>query len=304
MCAVEILRPESCEINVCIDQSLRFHTAVMTLPHSKFVACVHFYNYQKRPYLVVSQDWFENIERVFCSQYALVDVVGMRRLLEVQGRVEAQQVAALREAIDAVAARNPDYAFLAFADSVIVKANWSANNSDYRRSYRPERFLTVVKETINVFKRILNLPAYAVVTQGSNQWVEDSVLKLSPSKNHVFFGSLGTPFAELFDIDQSVRAAIRARRHAPSELYLSRPFFMTLNFKNFELRDALLKQCYPFASKMTVAEFSNYHSFQYEELVTQLEEPQPWINSAQVPHHFRWLALTREALARLRRVCR
>jgi hypothetical protein len=216
--ALEARGTLSCDVNVCITMSTRFHGAIQKLPSAKIVACVRFVDYEKRPYLVVSQDWFEDIERTMFSLYALVDVIGMKALLDRQGRVEREQALALRDGIDALAARNPDHAFLSFADNVLIKTNWSAQQERYDTTYRPEEFLRLVSKVREVFRSALQLDAYGVVTQGSNQLVDDALLRVSGEHNHVFLGSLGTPFADLFDIDAAVRAAIRAKTHPACEL--------------------------------------------------------------------------------------
>jgi hypothetical protein len=272
MCAVETLKSTSCEINVCINQNWRYHAAVRTLPRSKFITCVHFWNYQKRAYLVVAQDWFDDIAGGQLSLYALVDSIGMRALLERQGRLEKKQVQALRAGIDALADQHTDHAFLAFADNVIVKTNWSAAYSRYDESYRPEHFLAIVDLVRKLFGSALGLSAYAIVTQGFNHSVDEPLLGLSARGNHVFFGGLATPFVELFEIDAAARAALRDDLHSPGDLYLSQTAFLTLNFKHYQRRDDLMEIGEPFESKVTVPDFCRYHVFTYDELLPELEQ--------------------------------
>jgi hypothetical protein len=80
----------------------------------------------------------------------------------------------------------------------------------------------------SVIKDALGLDSYAVVTQGANAADEGSLLHVSDSQNHIFLGSLATPFAELFEIDGAVRSSMHARRHGPRELYLSASVFWSL----------------------------------------------------------------------------
>ena len=200
-CAVEAHGADSCDLNICISMNTRFHQAVLKLPRSRFVTCVHFWNYAKRPYLVIDQDWFNQIPLTHFSLYALVDAIGMRRLLETQGRVERDQATALRDGIDRLARRHSDHAFMTFADNVHVKTNWTMmGDAQYEGTYRPERFMELLQEIRQVFRAALRLDSYAVVTQGANLVATDGLVSVSPERNHVFFGSLGTPFAQLFDM--------------------------------------------------------------------------------------------------------
>jgi len=67
-----------------------YHGAVKKLPRSKFVLCIDFWNHAKSPYLVVgtSPGSMRSGRETF-SLYALVDAVGMRSLLDRQGRITA-----------------------------------------------------------------------------------------------------------------------------------------------------------------------------------------------------------------------
>jgi hypothetical protein len=150
-CSVEAVDTDSYDLGILISMSTRFHRATVKLPRSHFVTCVHIWNYNKRPYLVVTQDWLEEILRTKFSLYGLVDAVGMRELLRVQGHVTRSQIIAMCEGIDALAKAHPDHAFLTFADTVVVKTNWSmTGDSYYEGTYSPERFLGVLQDSRRV----------------------------------------------------------------------------------------------------------------------------------------------------------
>lgn len=273
VCAVESVKESCCEINICINQNSRYHPAVRTLPRSQFVTGIRFRQYGKRDYLVVAQEWFDDIEAGRLSLYALVDAVDMRMLLERQGRITKEQLGTFRAGIDTLATAHPDHAFLAFADSVILKTNWSASYDDYDKSYRPEHFLAIANSVAHVFKTAFGLNAYVIATQGFNHLVEDPLMQVSENQNHVFFGSLATPFAELFDIDAAVRRAIRHQSHEPADLYVSHALFLTLNFKDSARRDQRMHGGEPFDSKTTAKDFSMYHVFNYADFVIELDNP-------------------------------
>lgn len=273
VCALDASRPESCDVNICIDQQTRYHGATKTLSRNQFVLCVHFPNFGKRPYLVVSREWFDAIEREAFSLYALIDAVGMKGLLSAQGIVDASQLARLRDGIDTIARQHPDHAFLTFADNVLVKTNWTASRSDYTTTYEPERFVGLVGEVAAVFAVALGLKAYAVVTQGANQVDDPTLLHVSNEKNHILFASLATPFAELFEIDRSARSAVHDGRHPPKELYLSKSLFLTLRFRQTSSRDRLRSELAPFVSRVTAEDRRSYLPVDRGELTELLRTP-------------------------------
>lgn len=257
-CAIETRRDDSCDLNVCITMATRYHGVVKKLPRSKFVLCVFFSNNEKRPYLVVDQAWFDEVATEKFSLYALIDAIGMRALLDRQGRVTAEQVAHLRDGIDELARDHPDHAFLSFADNLLVKSNWVANGQGYETTYRPEAFIELTGRVCAVIKDALGLESYVVATQGANAADDGSLLHVSNSQNHVFFGSLATPFAELFDIDRAVRSSIRDGRHSPRELYLSASFFWSLR-RSLDGEEAHPTEKFvPFKSELTAPDLCSY----------------------------------------------
>jgi hypothetical protein len=272
-CAIEARRPESCDVNVCIDMHSRFHGTVHVLPRSQFIMGVHFYDCERRPYLVVTKEWVEHIEATKFSLYALVDAIGMKALLNKQGHIEPAQIESLRTGVDAIAEQHVDHAFFSFADTVLVKTLWSATAEEYGRTYRPEEFLGVVAQVRRVFGAALGLQAYGIVTQGSNQLVEENLLHISERRNHIFLGSLGTPFAQLFQIDEAVRSALRRNAHQGASLYLTESLFLTLRFRHHQERDRFLADKYPFGFRQTPESQRSYIPADADDLVLHLEAP-------------------------------
>jgi hypothetical protein len=227
-CAIEARQEDCCDLNVCITTSTRYHGVVKILPRSKVVLCVYFWNHEDRPYLVVDQAWFDEIATERFCLYALVDAIGMRDLLRRQGRVTAHQLTQLRKGVDGLARGHKNHAFLSFADNILIKSNWVATDAGYETTYRPEAFIDLTGDVCHVIEEALGLQAYAVVTQGASAAEDDSLLHVSDTRNHIFFGSLAAPFAELVEIDRALREALHERKHAPRELYLSAQVFWSL----------------------------------------------------------------------------
>ena len=273
-CALKGIGADSCEVNICVTKMSRYHGAVKTLPRSKFIVGVYSWDYAKRRYLVVDQQWFDQIEQEPFSLYALVDVIGMKKLLDKHGRVDERQLTAIREGIDALAARNPDHAFLTFADNVLVKTLWRAAEPEYDATYKPEQFLGITEEIDAIFAGALGLHTYVVATQGANYSEETSLLQISPGRNHVFFGSLATPFVEIFEIDKAIRAALQRGTHGPKELYLSESLFLTLQYTHYQDKDELKERLFPFTSKINLEGGGNYLAIDRDELRSRLRYPE------------------------------
>jgi hypothetical protein len=137
----------------------------------------------------------------------------------------------------------------------------------YAETYRPEDFLGVVKRVFDVLQAALGLKSYAVITQGYNYHVEPSLMHVADTGNHVFVGSLGSPFAELSDIDRSVRNALKEGAHGAKELYLAHSFLVTLNIDSYDERERIIASSIPYESKITVPDFRSYTATDFDEIV-------------------------------------
>jgi hypothetical protein len=266
---VDQLARQSCDVNLCLDLGQRYHGIVRRLPKSNFVACFDYWHFEKRPYLIVDQSWLDANATALYSTYALVDAIGMKAVLRAEGALEKARVDKFRRALDKLAAKHPDHAFFSFADSVLIKTNWSVA-SKYAETFRPEAFLRLLRKVQNAFRNGLGLDAYAVVTQGANYYPDDALLKVSASQNHISLPSLGTPFAQLFEVDEAVRAAIRKRRHAPRSLYLTRWFFLALRLRGVA-RDRWQNSLVPFTGRALSVDQNSYLPVDFDEVLEALE---------------------------------
>ncbi len=98
-------------------------------------------------------------------------------------------------------------------------------------NYEPEIFINLSDEINKIYEQILGLSTYAVIAQGSNEYYEDALLHISKSKNHISLNSLGIPFAQLMEIENTARKAIKCEIHQPAELYMDQKYFYSLQFK-------------------------------------------------------------------------
>jgi hypothetical protein len=139
----------------------------------------------------------------------------------------------LRDRLDSLAKKYKNILFISFADSLILKSNWSAGYfpKSIKYSYKPEIFLRIIKEIATIYSKVLGLEIYAVLTQGSNEYYDEPLLHISNSKNHICMNSLGVPFAELLAIAKSSELAIKNYIHPPSQIYMDEQYYYSLNFK-------------------------------------------------------------------------
>jgi hypothetical protein len=110
-----------------------------------------------------------------------------------------------------LAVNNPGVCFVTFADSLLLKSNWSVGtfDSDVEYTYEPEALVNLFPQMSKIYDEVLGLKIYAVITQGVNEYYDESLIYVSPSANHVCLNSIGLPFAQLLAIDDAVRIALR-----------------------------------------------------------------------------------------------
>jgi hypothetical protein len=215
------------------DISDRFHELSIVLPRDQIVACVGSYQWDEKPSIFVKSEWLKNIHVRFNSVFALVDAIGVRDAIN-EGILQPAGLNKLRSEIDGLAEHFPQVSFVSFADTVVLKSNWTAGHfpSGIKCTYEPEVFIRLFTEIRRIYKSALDLDVYGVITQGSNEYYEDPLLHISNSKNHICLNSFGAPFADLKAIESTARNAIRNGIHARSELYLDGSYFRSLKLGN------------------------------------------------------------------------
>ncbi len=210
----------------------RFHEVSITLPKDRFVACVGIRDCDDKPKIFVNSDWLENIYLRSYSVFCMIDAIGVKSELE-NGGITRDKLVKLRDDLDTLAEKYPDISFISFADSLLLKSNWSVGHfkSDVSYTYEPEIFISVAEEVNDVYMRNLGLETYAIIAQGSNEYYDDSLLHISKKQNHISLNSLGAPFAQLMEIEHNVRKCIRSKEHPASELYLEEQYYHSLRFE-------------------------------------------------------------------------
>lgn len=210
----------------------RFHEVSVLLPRSAFVACIDVYDYDEKPHIFVRSDWLTGLHLRPYSAFAFVDAIGVKNAIR-QGTLSGSRLIQLREKLDQLADATPGIAFVSFADSLLLKANWFVGqyDSEVNYSYEPEALIRLLPQVATIYQDVLGMSVYATITQGVNEYEDNSLIHRSPKGGHVSLNSLGLPFAQLLAIDEAARTAIRSKQHAPFELYVDEMFFHSLRFK-------------------------------------------------------------------------
>jgi hypothetical protein len=255
--AVRGVTPTSLDVSIFINFHDRVHELVVSLPRDQIVACVGAWRWDENPSIFVKSGWIEAIYRRTHCVFGMIDAIDVRKALESGESKFRDLLPRLREGIDVVAARHPKVLFLSFADSVILKSHWQAGFMGERKGelYDPEAFLEVFRDVRVVFRDVLGLGVYGVITQGMNEYGDASLSHVSATGNHLCVNSLGAPFADLLSIDAEARAAIRAKCHAPHELYLDELFFSSLRIKDHEAKRLRPRHAYVTALRRTSATY-------------------------------------------------
>jgi len=227
------------ELSWYANVSDRFHELRITLPRDQFVACVGSWQCDEKPRIFVKGAWLDNLYLRLHSVFVLIDAIGVKEALR-NNSLTREALSRLRERIDAIASKHPDVSFISFADSLLLKSNWSVGQFDstIKYTYAPEVFIWLIAEVQAAYREILGMRVYAVIAQGSNAFYDDPLLHISESRNHISLNSLGLPFAQLQSIESAARTAIKEKTHEPAELYMDETFFRSVRFKfEFERND-------------------------------------------------------------------
>jgi hypothetical protein len=242
-----------------LDTHDRFHAVKIFLPKDQFVAASLAYEYDKRVQLFVKSDWLRSIHLQSHSIFGIIDAVDMTKALRA-GKIDHDKLSALRTRLDEIAARHADISFISFADSLLLKTNWTAGmvNTDVTNTYRPEALFFLFRELQAIYRETLGLEIYGVFAQGANEYYDDPLTHISPSQNHISLNSLGLPFAQISIIETTIRKAIRACDHGPFEIYIDIDLFRSLQFKDYETRSNWPSA--PYKQKMTTEPGAYFYS--------------------------------------------
>lgn len=268
--SVSAVNSKSVEISLAVNIWDRYHHVNITLPRDQFVTCVGSWQTDEKPHLFVKTDWHNTLYRRNYSIFTLIDVADFKKGMD-DGLVKRDVLLSLRDQIDELATEYKNISFISFADSLILKSNWTTANFRVKQkyTYSPEVFIELSIKINEIYSKTLGLSTYAIITQGSNEYYDDPLLHISKSQNHICLNSLGTPFAQLIEIDAAARGGVREGLHPKSDLYMDVQYFYSLNFKSgFEKNSEPYNS---YKSKM-MSEPSKYYYSTYDRITENLEK--------------------------------
>ena len=219
--------------------------------------------------IFVRGDWLNSLYLRSHSVFALIDAINVKKAI-ITGTLIRPKLIELRDRIDEIAARFPAVAFMSFADSLLLKSNYTIGmyGSHIKNTYEPETILRLLPDIQKIYNDVLGLNIYAVITQGSNEYYDDSLLHISSTHNHISFNSLGLPFAQTQAIEQRARASIKKGMHPAADAYLDENFYYSLRFKfPFEKNK---EPKFPYVAPMATGD-SFYFPVSFKLLVDHLE---------------------------------
>lgn len=267
--SVEKASAHALELRWFLNISTRFHALQIILPRDKITAAFGINGYDEKIHLFVDSDWLAMLHSRLYAAFGMVDAIGVKDALR-KGAIKKENLEGLLGRIDRIAVEHPEIAFVSFADSILLKGNWSVNyvRKGQPQTYQPEKLVVVFGKLSKAFQDELGLAAYGIFTQGSNEFYGNQLLHLSGPQNHVGLNALGAPFAQLLEIDAAVKQAIRTGEHPPVDLYLDEHFFASMNFESWECKDKARRAIYH--SKIMDGTGIYIYS-KYEEMLAQLK---------------------------------
>lgn len=220
----------------------RFHEIKINIPKHQIVVCLASPDYDDLVRVFVKSAWLENLFLKTYSTFAFIDAIGVKQMLN-NGQLTRDKLINLRNYIDKIAIKYSNFAFISFADSLIIKSNWFIGKYDsaVKYTYNPEPLMKLLLEINTMYLEVLGLNTYSIIAQGNNEYYSDNLLHISDTKNHICLNSLGLPFAQIIEINEAVKHAIKNSIHPPAELYLEENFFNSLLFKNGSNKNPILK---------------------------------------------------------------
>ncbi|WP_316799716.1 hypothetical protein [Pedobacter frigidisoli] len=216
-------------ITLLLDRSRRFHTVTRTLPKEFFRIAFLPFTSESRPYIIVDQEWFDQLHRNLYSSYVMIDFIGIGSVLNHYGEFPVAKLSQIKTIIDVHSRANPDIQFLSCADNIIIKTGWRFRSED--QDYQPEKLISMVNQIMTEISIQTSLSSYAIFTQGANYVNE---LEMPPSdtpNNHLFISSISAPFMESFAIDEHIRSLIRAKKIEARPFYLEKSFYLSTRRK-------------------------------------------------------------------------
>lgn len=249
-CHISSVNASYLNITLLLDRNSRFHKVSTTLPISFFRTAFKVFNIKSRPYIIVDQNWFNNLRNRIYSAYVLIDFVGIRNMLNKYGEFPSNTLNSIKAIVDKFCNQNKDLTFLTCADNIIVKSGWEFVPENSK--YQPEKLIITVNQLMSEIKKETKISSYAIMTQGANYVDEKNLSHSITPKNHFFMSSISVPFIEAFEMDSDIRKRIKNKEIEKMPFYIEQSFYISTKrryyssgeptwFKEFEFESEKLK---------------------------------------------------------------
>jgi hypothetical protein len=235
------------------------------IPKKKIKRCIRIPN-NGPVYFIVEKALLDEIlgERSFVL-FMLVDAEDIVDKYKSEGRIERAAIDGLISDLDALSESHPDFSFLSFADSVLVKKVWRP--FEMGSGFAPESLIKLYAPIRDIFAKRLGAPSYATVTLGYDEFPDGKPLHISKTSGHVSLKAFGTPFARLHEIEFAARKHCRDGKHPRCSVYLDGVLFFSLAIDYKYRQSKYGKSQVQFESKLIPRSVSSYFFLDYEELI-------------------------------------
>ncbi len=265
--SIEKIEENYLEVNLCVDQTERYHSSIVNLPKDNFVVSLENWNYQKQPIIIVKDKWMKTFMNKSFSIFCLIDAIGVKKHLIKNGNLPIKQIRLFKKFIDTLSNSFPELVFLSFGDSVIISSSFSGS-SLYFYQYSPERILLAAAKVREAFQKYLEFDSYVVMSQG---FIFDHGIfkkKRCSFGTHISFNSLGTPFTYLFDIDKNAQENFKNAIHPPMTFYVDERLWWALRLKD-KCKDKYESSYSTFYSKISAKDVK-YYWLDFNQLLNDL----------------------------------
>jgi hypothetical protein len=262
-CNITSVDENNINITILIDRNSRFHTISKTLPLAFFKTAFKVFTSEKRPYIIVNQQWFQDLKTNIYSTYVMIDFVGIRNLLAKYGEFPIEKLNSIKSIIDEYSEKNADLTFLTCADNIIIKSGWELAKTNLQ--YNHERLIKTVNQIMSDIKKKTEISSYAIFTQGANYVNETNLDKSKTPSNHHFISSISVPFIEAFEIDNNIRKQIKDEKIEKNQFYIESSFYISANRKFYSSKEPKWFKEITFNSRKLQSSLS-YYSVSYNNL--------------------------------------
>jgi len=224
-------------VKFIINRINRFHIVHRVLPVKELLHAFEVICIEKYPYLIVKQQWFNEMVNSNNSTYAYIDFIGIKKIIYQNGKIPTAVINPILNIINRFSTENPEMIFLTLADNIVIKASWNifVGNLDYE----PEKFMTLLQVVLRAIKDEAGIQAYCIVTQGTDYIKEEDIEFSSPqSSNHFFLSSISVPFKDAFEIDDDVRKKVKGDLRK-SDFYIEESFYYSLKRNYFSGKEPI-----------------------------------------------------------------